>query len=213
MKTIDRPALKAKPAISKLSIAIDAIDAARDALGQIDRMKTSVVKWGEIARDPAVSDEVADSAAGELTRASEELRLAELSIDRRKAAVDRAVNESLAIADEVLELMEQQAFALERASTAKGFELCRALVAPDAAALSIDEAGGASRERAIGGMVYHLRGVYESTALLDRVSAVMRADSTMRALLARDVLNEWETTIAAIEKGMACMQSALDATK
>jgi hypothetical protein len=157
------PTVKVKPALGKVSAALAAVNAARQSIAEIDSLRATVAKWRAIASDPSVSDESANAAAVELVRASEELRLAEIGIDRRNAALERAIAQSAAVADEILSLLETQAFHLERDATATGFEICRKLIAPDAAALSVDMPQGVAREQAIGGMIFFMRGVFEAT--------------------------------------------------
>lgn len=205
------PTVKVKPAIGKVSAALAAVSAARQSIAEIDSMRATVAKWKAIASDPTVTDAAADAAAVELVRASEELRLVELSIDRRNAALERAIAQSAVVADEVLSLLETQAFHLERDATATGFELCRKLIAPDAAALSVDLPQGVTREQAIGGTVFHLRGVYESTDLLERVTNAMRVSSAMRAVFAHDLLERWDGDNSAIAAGIASMRAAIAA--
>lgn len=205
------PTVKVKPAIAKVSAALAAVSAARQSIAEIDSLRATVAKWRAVASDPSVSDEAANAAAVELVRASEELRLAEIGIDRRNAALERAIAQSAAVADEVLSLLETQAFHLEREATATGFELCRKLIAPDAAALSVDLPQGAARESAIGGTVFHLRGVYEATDLLERVTNAMRGSDTMRAVFAHDLLERWDGDNSAIAAGVASMRAAIAA--
>ena len=207
----DTPSLqvKVKPALAKVSAAITAVQAARQSIAEIDSLRATVAKWRGIASDPTVSDESANAAAVELVRASEELRLIELSIDRRNAALERAIAQSAVVADEVLRVLESLAFSSEREATATGFELCRKLIAPDAAALSVDLPQGAAREQAIGGTVFHLRGVYEATDLLDRVTNAMRGSSAMRAVFALDLLERWDSDNAGIAQGVASMRAAI----
>jgi len=209
----DTPSLqvKVKPAIAKVSAALAAVSAARQSIAEIDSLRATVAKWKAIASDPTVSDESANAAAVELVRASEELRLVELSIDRRNAALERAITQSAVVADEILSVLESQAFSLEREATATGFELCRKLIAPDAAELSVDMPQGLAREQAIGGTVFHLRGVYESTDLLERVTNAMRASDSMRAVFAHDLLERWDGDNAAIASGVSSMRAAIAA--
>jgi hypothetical protein len=205
------PTVKVKPAIAKVSAALAAVSAARQSIAEIDSLRATVGKWRGIASDPTVSDESANAAAVELVRASEELRLAEIGIDRRNAALERAIAQSAVVADEILSLLETQAFHLERDATATGFELCRKLLAPDAAALSVDLPQGAAREQAIGGTVFHLRGVYEATDLLERVTNAMRGSDAMRAVFAHDLLERWDGDNSAIAAGIASMRAAIAA--
>jgi hypothetical protein len=211
MTDTQSPTVKVKPALGKVSVSLAAVSAARQSIAEIDSLRATVAKWRGIASDPAVTDEAANSAAVELVRASEDLRLAEIGIDRRNAALERAIAQSAAVADEILSLLETQAFHLERECTALGFELCRKLIAPDAAALSVDLPQGVTREQAIGGTVFHLRGVYEATDLLERVTNAMRGSSAMRAVFARDLLERWDSDNAGIAQGVASMRAAIGA--
>lgn len=196
--------------MSKVSAALAAVVVARQSVADVECLRDTVANWRRIASDPDVTDEQADQAVQELVKASEELRLIELSLDRRKAAVERAIAHSVVVADDVLSSLEMQAFHLEREATALGFDLCRKLIAPGAAALSVDVPGGVARERAIGGMVFHLRGVYEATDLLDRVTAALRSDSSMRCQFACELLMRWEDDLAVIAAGLAAMRAAVN---
>ena len=211
MTDTQSPTVKVKPALGKVSVSLAAVSAARQSIAEIDSLRATVAKWRGIASDPTVSDESANAAAVELVRASEELRLAEIGIDRRNATLERAIALSAVVADEILSVLESLAFSMEREATATGFELCRKLIAPDAAALSVDIPQGAAREQAIGGTVFHLRGVYEATDLLERVTNAMRGSSAMRAVFARDLLERWDSDNAGIAQGVASMRAAIGA--
>jgi hypothetical protein len=211
MTDTQSPTVKVKPALGKVSAALAAVNAARQSIAEIDALRASVAKWRGIASDPAVSDEVANAAAVELVRASEELRLAEIGIDRRNAALERAIAQSAVLADEILSLLETQAFHLEREATATGFELCRKLLAPDAAELSVDMPQGVARENAVGGMVFFMRGVHESTDLLERVTNAMKGTNVMRAVFAQELLERWDSDNSAIAAGIASMRAAIAA--
>ena len=211
MTATQSPTVKVKPALAKVSAALAAVNAARQSIAEIDALRATVAKWRGIASDPAVSDESANAAAVELVRASEELRLAEIGMDRRNAALERAIAQSAVVADEVLSLLETQAFHLEREATATGFELCRKLLAPDAADLSPDMPQGAARENAIGGTVFFMRGVHESTDLLERVTNAMKGTNVMRAIFAQDLLERWDSDNAVIAQGVASMRAAIGA--
>jgi hypothetical protein len=209
----DTPSLqvKVKPALAKVSVSLAAVSAARQSIAEIDSLRATVAKWRGIASDPTVSDESANAAAVELVRASEELRLAEIGIDRRNATLERAIALSAVVADEILSVLESLAFSMEREATATGFELCRKLIAPDAAALSVDIPQGAARESAIGGMVFFMRGVHESTDLLERVTNAMKGTNVMRAIFAQDLLERWDSDNAVIAQGVASMRAAIGA--
>jgi hypothetical protein len=211
MTDTQSPTVKVKPALGKVSVSLAAVSAARQSIAEIDSLRATVAKWRGIASDPTVSDESANAAAVELVRASEELRLAEIGIDRRNATLERAIALSAVVADEILSVLESLAFSMEREATATGFELCRKLISPDAAALSVDIPQGAAREQAIGGTVFHLRGVYEATDLLERVTNAMRGSSAMRAVFARDLLERWDSDNAGIAQGVASMRAAIGA--
>ena len=211
MTDTQSPTVKVKPALGKVSAALAAVNAARQSIAEIDALRATVTKWRGIASDPAVSDESANAAAVELVRASEELRLAEIGIDRRNAALERAIAQSAVVADEILSLLETQAFHLEREATATGFELCRKLLAPDAAELSVDMPQGVARENAVGGMVFFMRGVHESTDLLERVTNAMKGTNVMRAVFAQELLERWDSDNSAIAAGIASMRAAIAA--
>lgn len=209
----DTPSLqvKAKPALAKVSAALASVQSARESIAEIDSMRAIVAKWKAIASDPASSDEAANAAAVELVRTSEELRLVELSIDRRNAALERAISQSALVADEVLSLLEPQVYSLEREATATAFELCRKLIAPDAASLPLETAGGADREHGLGLTVYFMRGVFEATALLENVTAAGKASEVMRVQFAHDLLARWDAENAAIVSAIASMRAAIAA--
>jgi hypothetical protein len=211
MTDTQSPTVKVKPALGKVSVSLAAVSAARQSIAEIDSLRATVAKWRGIASDPTVSDESANAAAVELVRASEELRLAEIGIDRRNATLERAIALSAVVADEILSVLESLAFSMEREATATGFELCRKLIAPDAAALSVDIPQGAAREQAIGGTVFHLQGVYEATDLLERVTNAMKGTNVMRAIFAQDLLERWDSDNAVIAKGIASMRAAIGA--
>ena len=211
MTDTQSPTVKVKPALGKVSAALAAVSAARQSIAEIDALRATVTKWRGIASDPAVSDESANAAAVELVRASEELRLAEIGIDRRNAALERAIAQSAVVADEILPPLETIAFHLEREATATGFELCRKLIAPDAAELSVDMPQGVARENAVGGMVFFMRGVHESTDLLERVTNAMKGTNVMRAIFAQDLLERWDGDNSAIAAGIASMRAAIAA--
>jgi hypothetical protein len=208
----DTPSLqvKVKPALAKVSAALASVQSARESIAEIDSMRAIVAKWKAIASDPASSDEAANAAAVELVRTSEELRLVELSIDRRNAALERAISQSAVVADEVLSVLESQAFSLEREATATAFELCRK-IAPDAALLPLETAGGADREHGLGLTVYFMRGVFEATALLENVTAAEKASEVMRVQFAHDLLARWDAENAAIVSAIASMRGAMSA--
>jgi len=209
----DSPSLqvKVKPALAKVSAALASVQSARESIAEVDTLRSMVAKWKSIASDSAASDEAANAAAVELVRSSEELRLVELSIDRRNAALERAISQSAVVADEVLSVLESQAFSLEREATATGFELCRKLIAPDAAELPIETAGGASRERGLGLTVFYMRGVFEATALLENVTAAINGSELMRIQFAHDLLSRWDAENAAIASGIASLRAAIAA--
>jgi hypothetical protein len=59
--------------------------------------------------------------------------------------------------------------------------------------------------------VFHLRGVYEATDLLERVTNAMRGSSAMRAVFANDLLERWDSDNAVIAQGIASMRAAIGA--
>lgn len=198
------PTVKVKPALAKLSQAISAIDSARGAVNELRVMRESVARLRKIASDPSATDEAANAAAGQMVAKCEELRLAEISVDRRQAAVDRAVSAAVALCrDELLPVMESEAFHLERDATAAGFRVLRSVLSPAFDGASPDEPQGALCERAVGQMCWHLVGVHESTLLLQATELAGKVDALAMSNVVRELLQSWEVRTGEIRAAIA----------
>jgi hypothetical protein len=60
-------------------------------------------------------------------------------------------------------------------------------------------------------MVFFMRGVHESTDLLERVTNAMKGTNVMRAIFAQDLLERWDSDNAVIAQGVASMRAAIGA--
>jgi hypothetical protein len=206
------PTVKAKQALAKLSQAISAIDSARGAVDDLRVMRESVASLRKIASDPAASDEAANAAAGQMVGKCEELRIAELSADRRQANLDRALAAAVNLCrDELLPVMESEAFHLERDATASGFAVLRSLLSPAFSGTSPDEPQGALCERAVGQTCFHLAGVYESTMLLQETESAGKVDAVAMPNVVRELLQSWEARTGAIRAAIARLSAMVPA--
>jgi hypothetical protein len=206
------PTLKVKPCLAKLSQAITAIDSARAAVDDLRVMRESVANLRKIASDPAASDEAANAAAGQIVDKVEELRLAEISADRRQATFDRAISAAVTLCrDELLPVMESESFHLERTATAAGFAVLRSLLSPAFDGASPDEAAGALCERAVGQTCFHLAGVYESTMLLNETEQAGKVDVFAMPNVFHELLQSWEARTGAIRAAIARLSAMVPA--
>jgi hypothetical protein len=189
-------------ALAKISAALGAVGSANDNLAAIEKMRARVARLRATCADPNVSDAEADAAGAALLSATDELKLAELSIERRKGAIDAALHGAYNASRAALSGIERVAAGLDAEATATARELAEKLIAP--AILQSD-----FRDKAINAVIEKMAPVWLARDVIARCNAQIEFAS--HAFHGREVCNRFDADAAAIAAGIASMRAAIAA--
>lgn len=161
----------------------------------------------------AVAGELDDAGAADLVRQSESLRLAEITLPRRKRALDDSLAAEVAVSLEVLAALSD-ALALVEADAAQAADkLTEALVCPLAAALEADIVLARELGVARCWVEKAMPGVYGGSVLREKIDNGLRTSwsSAHVPATAREIVAGWEGEVAAIKAGTVMLKGILKA--
>jgi hypothetical protein len=194
-----------KAALALLQSASNATETALAAVADFAAKRERVSTLRRLTVE-ANADSEAEAAAAELVPLAEQVRILELTTERRAAAIERAKADQKRVGLEILQDLEPKAEALDNAATVAGFDLLRSFLDPECAAIGNDTHGGAQREHGLGITCRNLLGVHTSTELLQTIRAGIQSEAS--ASYAQETLERWEATEARIRASIAKLEAA-----
>lgn len=192
-----------KAALALLQSASNATETALAAVADFAAKRERVSTLRRLTVE-AKADSEAEAAAAELVALAEQVRILELTTERRTAAIERAKADQNRVGLEILQDLEPKAEALDEAATAAGFAFLKSFSDP-ASFAGMDPATAASHS--LGKACFHLLGVYPATKLLQAVRIGLMAGQGT-ASHAREILEGWEATEARIRASIAKLEAA-----
>jgi hypothetical protein len=178
------------------------VDSHSSLAAEVDRLKTL-----------ATDGELDDAGAINLNTLSEKHRIAEITAPRRQRALDDAlaheVKESLAVLAELAAALEPVKAEAEQVAD----KLTAALVHPDAAAIRGETTAGQERDRGRCMVEQFFPGVFPAAILAERIHTASQTTwgSGHCPQAAAEIVETFDTELAAIKRGVASLRVALRA--